>query len=106
MAAIGINQIVRMKMNEKLMIFKIIMAKAKKTIIKVAIVVRAIMVFRIIQIEVEEEDIKTNVHLLQILIKKMVVLVISTIKTIVKLERTFKQKILNQRVKNSKKKCD
>lgn len=95
-----------MIMNEKLMIFKIIMAKAKKTIIKVAIVVRTIMVFRIIQIEVEEEDIKTNVHLLQILIKKMVVLVISTIKTIVKLERTLKQKILNQRVKNSKKKCD
>ena len=95
-----------MIMNEKLMIFKIIMAKAKKTIIKVAIVVRTIMVFRIIQIEVEEEDIKTNVHLLQILIKKMVVLVISTIKKIVKLERTLKQKILNQRVKNSKKKCD
>ena len=76
-------------MKEKLLMFKIIMDKTKKIIIKEVIVVRTIMAFRIIQIEVEE-DIRTNVHLLQILIKRMVVvLVISTTKTTVKLERTL-----------------
>ena len=70
------------------MIFKITTVKAKKTIIKVVIVVRTIMAFRIIRIEVEE-DIKTNVHLLEILIKRMVVLVISTTKKTDKLERTL-----------------
>jgi predicted solute-binding protein len=75
-------------MKEKLMIFKITTVKAKKTIIKVVIVVRTIMAFRIIRIEVEE-DIKTNVHLLEILIKRMVVLVISTTKKTDKLERTL-----------------
>jgi hypothetical protein len=78
-----------MIMKEKLLMFKIIMDKTKKIIIKEVIVVRTIMAFRIIQIEVEE-DIRTNVHLLQILIKRMVVvLVISTTKTTVKLERTL-----------------